>query len=161
MTVGMYTGSFDPLHLGHLGVIEYAAPLFDELIVAVLANPHKPSALFGAAERVRLIEAATAPLSNVRCVTFDGLTVDLARRETADVLVRALVKELSTERVMAAMNECVSGVPTVFVPASPVTQDISSTRVRALLASGDLAAARALVPATVGSALERVAPLDS
>lgn len=153
MATGVYPGSFDPFHLGHLAVVEQAARQLDRLVVGVLTNPGKRARLFGAAERVALVEASTAHLPNVRCVAFDGLAVDLARREGADVLVRAAHKEHGTERSMAAMNVMLSDVQTVFVATDPGSRTISSTVVRELVARGNLRAAARLVPRPVADAI--------
>jgi pantetheine-phosphate adenylyltransferase len=153
VSVALFAGSFDPIHLGHLGLIERAAPLHDELIVGVLANPDKPAGLFEPAERVRLIEGAVAHLEGVRVVQFHGLTTDLARREGATVLVRAAHKEMAFERSMAATNELLAGIPTTLVPGDPTTVAISATVVRTLVANGHLGPAQDLVPAVVKAAL--------
>jgi pantetheine-phosphate adenylyltransferase len=157
VTAVLYPGSFDPFHLGHLNVVEQAAGIFDEVIVGVLGNPRKRSGLFAIADRVRLAEAATEHLRNVRCVWSKGLTIDLARREGADFLVRSGHKESGDESTMAAMNERMSGIRTVFAAADPGTRTISSGRVRDLMARGVTDAAVQLVPPVVGHVLEELA----
>jgi pantetheine-phosphate adenylyltransferase len=161
VTAVLYAGSFDPFHLGHLNVVEQAAGIFDEVIVGVLGNPRKQSGLFAIADRVRLAAAATGHLRNVRCVWSRGLTIDLARSEGADFLVRSGHKESGDESTMAAMNEKISGLRTVFAAADPRTRTISSGRVRDLMSRGDTEAAVHLVPPVVGSALEELAWLSS
>ena len=71
--VGLYPGSFDPVHLGHLAVVETATLLFDEVVVAVVANPRKARGLFTVEERLEFVTAATAHLPAVRTRTFVGL----------------------------------------------------------------------------------------
>ena len=161
MSVALYAGSFDPIHLGHLGVIEHVARTHDAVVVAVVANPAKPSGMFTPEVRLRLAIEATSHLPSVRCVGFHGLTADLARREGATVLVRAGHKELASDMQMGAMNEFVSGIQTVFVTAKPATRAISSTVVRQLVNAGQLGAARDLVPECVGSSLQFVASRTS
>ena len=153
MSVALYAGSFDPIHLGHLDVIEQAARAYGDVVVAVLANSEKSGGMFTPAERVRLVTEATSHLSTVRSLHFYGLTVELARRVGATVLIRAAHKERDKEFSMAAMNLQLAGVPTVFVPASPRTRAISSSLVRQLAAAADLRAAESLVPACVGQVL--------
>ncbi|HEX6962540.1 MAG TPA: pantetheine-phosphate adenylyltransferase, partial [Lacipirellula sp.] len=85
----VYTGSFDPISLGHLNVIERSARLVDELIVGVGQNIDKQS-LFTADERVDLIQRATAHLNNVTVKTFDGLAVRFVRDCGARVIVRGV-----------------------------------------------------------------------
>jgi pantetheine-phosphate adenylyltransferase len=153
MPVALYAGSFDPIHLGHLGAIEQATRTYDEVIVAVVANPRKAGGMFRPEARVQLVDDATAHLPSVRSVHFYGLTVDLARREGATVLVRAAHKEQGNELSMAATNRLMADIPTVFVHADPRTRAISSSLVRQLVDSGELTAAQRLVPACVARAL--------
>jgi pantetheine-phosphate adenylyltransferase len=159
VAVALYAGSFDPIHLGHLGVIERAAQAYDEVLVAVVANPGKKHGMFRPEERLRLVSMATEPLSNVRSVHFHGLTVDLARREAVTVLVRSAHKERGNEFMLAAMNERLAGIPTVFFASDPRTRTISSSLVRQLVDAGELTAAQELVPACVRQALTEVQPI--
>src|SRR5437588_144985 len=105
MSVALYAGSFDPIHRGQVGVIEHAARTYDEVVVAVVANPQKRSGMFTAQERIHLVTEATSHLANVRTVHFYGLTVDLARNVGATVLLRAAHKERGYELSMAASNQ--------------------------------------------------------
>jgi pantetheine-phosphate adenylyltransferase len=151
----LYAGSFDPVHLGHLGVIEIAARAFDDVVVAVLANPHKTDGMFSADQRVALLIEAVACIDNVTVRRFDGLTVDLARATGATVLVRSFHKELGDEITMAALNGAMAGLPTVFTPADPGRRSISSSLVRELVDRGRLDEAIQLVPDCVADALTR------
>lgn len=153
MTVALYPGSFDPIHLGHLAIIEHAARAFDEVVVAVLANPDKTSGVFSPSERVELVDVATAHLDSVRCRHFYGLTVDLAEAEGADVLVRSAHKEHGFEQSMAAMNQHLAKIPTVYARVDGPTRTISASQVRQLLEAGLLQAACELVPAAIRPAL--------
>jgi pantetheine-phosphate adenylyltransferase len=96
---------FDPVHNGHLDVIERSLRIFDEVIVAVVGNPSK-SALFTAAQRMEMIDEATAGYQNFRIVAFDGLTIDLVARERADCIVRGIraISDFEYEFQMALMN---------------------------------------------------------
>ena len=85
----LYPGSFDPLTLGHLDLIERSARLFDSVMVAVLQNPSKQPA-FSLEQRLEQIRTATAHLSGVEVGSFDGLTVDFAARSQAQVILRGL-----------------------------------------------------------------------
>jgi pantetheine-phosphate adenylyltransferase len=87
--VAIYPGTFDPIHLGHIDIATRAANIFDELIVAVYDKPAK-SLLFTVDERVRLAHQALADLSNVRTVSYSGLTADFARETGAQAIVRGL-----------------------------------------------------------------------
>jgi pantetheine-phosphate adenylyltransferase len=153
VTTALYAGSFDPMHLGHLSVVERAAAIFDEVVVAVLGNPAKTSGRLPIDDRVRLIIESTTHLGNVRTLVHDGLTVDAAARCGADVLVRSGHKERTDERTMAAMNERVSGLRTSFVGAEPGTSWISASLVRDCLARGRIDDVRRMVPRPVFTAL--------
>ena len=78
MTRVLYPGSFDPIHNGHVELAETAAGLFDEVVVATLANPSKGDGLFDLESRMSLIQESLEHLSNVEVTKFDGLVVDLA-----------------------------------------------------------------------------------
>jgi pantetheine-phosphate adenylyltransferase len=114
----VYPGMFDPVHNGHLDVIERSLRIFDELIVAVVANPSK-SPLFTASERLEMIdEAMPASNSNLRILAFDGLLIDLVAREKADCIVRGIraLSDFEYEFQMALMNRKLSStVETVFL----------------------------------------------
>ena len=159
MAVALYAGSFDPIHLGHLGVIEHAARTYEEVAVAVVANPEKSVGMFRPVERLRFLTGATTHLPTVRSVHFYGLTVALARSEGATVLVRAAHKERGNELSMAAMNRLLAEIPTVFVPSDARSRTISSSLIRQLVGAGEVRAAQQLVPACVRQALADVATI--
>lgn len=105
MRRAIYPGSFDPITNGHLDVIQRAAGLFDELIVAVAQDNAKQS-LFTLDERVELLKVATEHIPNLRVVPFQGLLVDFAKKESAIALVRGLraVSDFEFEFQLALMN---------------------------------------------------------
>jgi pantetheine-phosphate adenylyltransferase len=152
VVIALYTGSFDPVHLGHLAVIRQAASAFDDVVVAVLANPAKRGGLLDVDERVRLLELATSSIENVRCIAHHGLAVDAARASGATTLVRSGHKQQQDEVSMAAHNERI-GVPTAFLPGDPALGWISSSVVRQLLDDGDDEPVRRAVPSDVADAL--------
>ena len=90
MTVVLYPGSFDPIHNGHVEIIEIAAKLFDEVVVAAMRNTQKGEPLFTFEERQAMIEESTAHLPNVRVTMFASLVVDLASEVGADFIVKVL-----------------------------------------------------------------------
>jgi len=104
--IAIYPGSFDPITLGHLDIIERGSKLFDQVIVAVLRNPDK-SPLFAEQERVEQIRRCTQHLTNVEVDSFAGLTVEYARLKNAKVLLRGLrvVSDFEKELQMAHTNE--------------------------------------------------------
>jgi pantetheine-phosphate adenylyltransferase len=149
----LYPGSFDPAHLGHLSVIARAAHTFDEVVVAVIGNPSKRSGMFSIAERIAMLEDAVSAHPNVRCTTHHGLTVDAARANGCDVVIRTGHKDRADEWSMLAMNELMSGVRTTFIPPDPELFHLSSSLVRSLVGGGELAEAEVLVPAPVAAVL--------
>lgn len=140
MAIALYPGSFDPVHNGHVAVIESAASIFDEVIVAVGHNPAKASSGFlPAAERVELIEEATVGLTNVRVVLFAGLVTVAAADHGADCLLKGLRSstDLDTEMLQAKMNSATGdGIPTVFVPGIGPNALVSSRYVREIATAG-------------------------
>ena len=87
--VAVYPGSFDPVTYGHLDIIRRSAEMVDELIVAVLVNKAK-TPLFSVQERVKMLQIVTSDISNVRVKSFSGLSVEFAKEEGAEFLVRGL-----------------------------------------------------------------------
>src|SRR5262249_57916533 len=96
---------FDPMHNGHLDLIERSVRIFDELIVAVVANPSKQP-LFDVKERLELIDEATAGMGRIRITSFDGLLIDLVHREQADCIIRGIraASDFEYEVQKAPMN---------------------------------------------------------
>jgi pantetheine-phosphate adenylyltransferase len=105
MLRALYPGSFDPVTNGHLDVLKRAARLFDEVVVAVAYNASKKG-LFTSAERVGLLQEATAGMTNVRVTSFEGLLVDFARTQKARAVIRGLraVSDFEFEFQLALMN---------------------------------------------------------
>jgi pantetheine-phosphate adenylyltransferase len=140
---------FDPLHNGHLDLIERSLRIFDELIVAVVANPAKDP-LFSVNLRLELIDEATAGLANLRITSFDGLLVDLVSRERADVIIRGIraVSDFEYEFQMALMNRKLRGtVETVFMIPHEKYTYISSRLIKEVAALG--ASVTGMVPPVV------------
>jgi pantetheine-phosphate adenylyltransferase len=128
----IYPGSFDPLTLGHLDVIERAAAVFGRVMVAVVVNPQKREPLFTIDERKQMIIAATKHLDNVDVADFRGLLADFAKRISAGVIVKGLrvVSDFENEMSTALMNRSLSGIDTLFVPSDPNYSFISSSLVK-------------------------------
>ena len=133
----VFPGSFDPITNGHIDVIHRGIKLFDELIVAVGRSPIK-NPLFTPEERVEMITELIADLPNVTVESFDGLTVEYARKKKADVILRGLrsLTDVQYEFKLAMTNRSVAGIETVFVMTSAEYSFTSSTLTRDIAAMG-------------------------
>jgi pantetheine-phosphate adenylyltransferase len=134
----VYPGMFDPVHNGHVDVIQRSLQIFDELIVAVVANPSKQP-LFSVKERLEMIDEATSELSNFRIVAFDGLLIDLVARERADCIVRGIraISDFEYEFQMALMNRKLRAtVETVFLMPHEKYTYISSRLIKEVASFG-------------------------
>jgi pantetheine-phosphate adenylyltransferase len=154
----VYPGMFDPAHNGHVDVIQRSLQIFDELIVAVVANPSKQP-LFSVKERLEMIDEATSDLSNFRIVAFDGLLIDLVARERADCIVRGIraVSDFEYEFQMALMNRKLrSTVETVFLMPHEKYTYISSRLIKEVASFGTSVAG--MVPAIVEKRLAEKYP---
>ena len=158
--IAVCPGSYDPITNGHLDVINRAAGLFDELVVAVVnASVRKTGPLFNAEERIGFIERATSHLPNVRAEPFDVLIVEFARRLGAKAIVKGLraISDFEYEFEMNQLNrKQAPDVESVFVMASPQYSFLSSSGIKELATfGGDISD---LVPDEVAEALkERLA----
>ena len=132
MRVAIYPGSFDPITNGHLDIITRGSKVFDKLIVGVLVNVDKVG-LFSIEERVELIKRVTKHLDNVEVVSFNGLLVDLAKKNDARVILKGLraVSDFEYEFQMALMNSQLdSDVETLFMTTSAANSFLSSSSVK-------------------------------
>ncbi|MDR3415050.1 MAG: pantetheine-phosphate adenylyltransferase [Nevskia sp.] len=154
--IAAYSGTFDPITLGHNDIIHRAARMFPRLIVAVGLNPSK-NPRFTLDERIALVQAAAADLDNVEVKGFTGLVVDFAREHGVTVLVRGVrtVGDVDYEKQMAVMNrDLYPELDTVLLAPSPQYAHLSSSLVRELTGLG--APVKKLVPkAVVPVLLER------
>jgi pantetheine-phosphate adenylyltransferase len=128
----LYPGSFDPLTLGHLDLIERAARLFDGVIVAVLQNPGKTPA-FSLEQRLLQIRRATGHLPGVEVGSFDGLTVEFASRCQAGVILRGLraMSDFEFELQIAHTNHSLApAVETLFLATAVQHSFLSSSVVK-------------------------------
>jgi len=139
--VAVYTGTFDPIHLGHLDVIRRGSQLFDRLIVGVGINPDK-STLFSIEERVDLIRKVTSEYENVEVEQFHGLAVQFVRKAGARILLRGLrtLSDMEYEFTMSLMNLHLDpGIETVFLMAKEEFSHVSSSLLRQIaVLGGDL-----------------------
>ena len=152
MTKAMYPGSFDPLHLGHLNIVEIASSIFDELVVVTMQNPEKKSFLSLEA-REDLLKSSFSHLSNVSTANSSGLVVNTATDLGVTVIVKGLrsTGDFEIEMQMAQTNKTVTGIETIFIPSEPAHSHISSRFIREIATlGGDVSA---LVPESVASLL--------
>jgi pantetheine-phosphate adenylyltransferase len=152
----LYPGSFDPIHCGHVDVIEQACELFGDVVVAIMHNPTKPSGLFTPDRRAELAREAVAHLDCVRVELHTGLAVQAADRADVEFIVKGLrtAGDFEVEQQMAQNNHAVTGVRTVFVPCRPALSYISSRFVREIAQYGGEIGH--LVPPAVATALRSV-----
>jgi pantetheine-phosphate adenylyltransferase len=136
----VYVGSFDPLTLGHVDIIQRGAAIFDQLTVGIGINPDK-NPLFTPDERLSIAKAVLAPLKNVNILCFEGLTVEFIRQCNARVLLRGVrtLTDIETEFTMTLANRALDPeIDTLFLMASERYTHVSSTLIKqiAQLAQG-------------------------
>jgi len=154
-------GSFDPLTVGHVDLVERAAALFDRVVVAILVNSDK-SPLFTQAERVAIVREVFAPVTNVDVEAFDGLLVEYADRRGAVAIVRGLRSASDTdyELSMSLMNRHLKpSVDTVFLPTAASVAHVSSRLVKEVWRLGG--EVRGLVPPAVEARLRAMRAMDA
>ena len=132
MTVVLYPGSFDPVHNGHVEIVETASKLFDRVVVAAMRNPQKGETLLTLEERETVLQETFADLDNVSITSFSSLVVDLAQEVEADFIVKGLraVSDFESELQMAQMNQAISGVHTLFIPSASARSFLASRLIR-------------------------------
>ena len=136
--IAVYTGTFDPPHLGHLDIIARGSRLFDHLIVGVGNNPDKKT-LFNTEERVDLVKTVTHDYSNVTVSEMTGLAVQFVRAQGARIMLRGLrtLSDMEYEFTMSLMNRSLDpGIETVFLMAKEEFSHVSSSLLRQIAALG-------------------------
>jgi len=131
--IAVYPGSFDPPTYGHVDIIKRSLPLFDKVIIAVLENPSKTTALFTPNERVNMLKEILTETNETKLITFKGLLVDCMSNFGANVIIRGLrfVSDFEYEMQMALMNHSLDArVETVFMVARPERTFVSSSLVK-------------------------------
>lgn len=141
MSKAIYPGSFDPVTYGHLDIIRRASEIVDELVVGVLVNKAK-NPMFSIEERVEMLRQLTDDCPNVRIMSFEGLLVDFAREQKANVIVRGLraVTDFEYELQMAQTNHIMEPqIDTIFLTTSLEYSYLSSSIVKEVaLLHGDI-----------------------
>ena len=136
--VAVYTGTFDPVHLGHLDIIQRGSRLFERLIVGVGINPDKAT-LFSVEERVNLLREVVSGFRNVEVQPFTGLAVRFVREAGARIMIRGLrtLSDMEYEFTMSLMNLHLDpAIETVFLMAKEEFSHVSSTLLRQIAALG-------------------------
>ena len=150
--VAVYTGSFDPITLGHLDVIERASRIFNHIVVGVGINPDKQP-LFDQEERVKLVETAVDRLNNVTVRRFHGLSVTFVREEKGQIVLRGVrsLTDIEAEFTMTLANRMLDpGIETVFLMADAQYSHISSSLLKQITPlANDIALGKFVPPAVV------------
>lgn len=138
MKIAIYPGSFDPITKGHLDVLKTAAEIFDKVIIAVLINPSKKGAI-SVEERVELIKASIEGMDNIEVDSFEGLTVEYAKKRGAKIIIRGLraVSDFEYEMQLSQTNSALSAdIKTIFLTTRPKYNFISSSTVKEIAFMG-------------------------
>jgi pantetheine-phosphate adenylyltransferase len=155
MKIAVYPGSFDPVTLGHLDIIQRSCPLFDKVMVVILVNSSKKP-LFTIEERKAMIQEAIQSIPQVEVDHFAGLLVDYVHQQKAQVILRSFrnSSDFAYEWQMAAMNRALNKeVETLFLMSDPKYSFISSTVVKEVARYG--VHVKEFVPSHVAAALQR------
>ena len=137
MRRAIFPGSFDPITLGHVDIINRAIPLFDEIVIAVGINADKNN-MFSLKKRLNFIKENYANVPNIKVETYAGLTIDFCKKIDADFILRGLRNpaDFEFEKAIAQTNRKLSKIETVFLLTSSDTSFISSSIVRDVLRNG-------------------------
>ena len=148
MKCAVFPGSFDPITLGHLDILERSIPLFDEIIIGVGTNSEKKY-MFPLSKRMAFIEETFSEYKSISVVKYQGLTIEFCKKVQANFIIRGLRNpaDFEFEKAIAHTNRKLSGIETVFLLTSAKTSFISSSIVREIISNrGDYTQ---LVPPTV------------
>ena len=138
MKTAIYPGSFDPITKGHLDILKNASEIFDKVIIAVAHNGEKKGFLT-VDERVKLIKESIKEFDNVEVDSFEGLTIEYAKKHGAEVLIRGLraVSDFEYEMQLSQTNSALcSDIKTVFLTTKPKYNFISSSTIKEILNNG-------------------------
>ncbi|MCY2688040.1 pantetheine-phosphate adenylyltransferase [Salinimicrobium sp. TH3] len=137
MKTAVFPGSFDPVTLGHVDIINRGLPLFDEIILAIGINSDKKY-MFSLEDRVRFLKETYKDEPKIKVMTYKGMTVDFCKSQNAGFILRGLRNaiDLEFEKTIGQTNNKLSGVETVFFITSSGKSHISSTVVRDVIRNG-------------------------
>ncbi|MBT3443917.1 MAG: pantetheine-phosphate adenylyltransferase, partial [Flavobacteriaceae bacterium] len=142
-------GSFDPITLGHLDIIERSVPLFDEIVIGVGTNSNKKY-MFPLKKRMAFIEETFSNYKNISVSQYEGLTIEFCKKVQANFIIRGLRNpaDFEFEKAIAHTNRALSGIETIFLLTAAKTSFISSSIVREIISNkGDYSQ---FVPGSVG-----------
>ena len=148
MKRAVFPGSFDPITLGHLDILERSIPLFDEIIIGVVSNSEKKY-MFPLSKRMAFIEETFSEYKSISVTKYQGLTIEFCKKVQVNFIIRGLRNpaDFEFEKAIAHTNRELSGIETVFLLTSAKTSFISSSIVREIISNrGDYTQ---LVPPTV------------
>jgi pantetheine-phosphate adenylyltransferase len=136
MKRAVFPGSFDPITLGHLDIIERSIPLFDEIIIGVGTNSEKKY-MFPLKKRMAFIEETFSQFNNISVSQYEGLTIEFCKKIQADFIIRGLRNpaDFEFEKAIAHTNRKLSGIETVFLLTAAKTSFISSSIVREIISN--------------------------
>ena len=137
MKRAVFPGSFDPITIGHIDIINRALPLFDEIIIAIGVNADKKY-MFSLEDRQRHLKVTFANEPKIKVTTYNGLTVDFCKKEEAAFILRGLRNstDFTYEQSIAQTNASLANIESVFLIASPCVSNISSSIVRDVIRNG-------------------------
>ncbi len=141
MKIAIYPGSFDPVTKGHIDILKNGAEIFDKVIIAVAKNSEK-NAFLSESDRVELIKESVKDLENVEVDSFDGLTIEYAKKRGAQIILRGLraVSDFEYEMQLSQANSALSSdIKTIFLITKPKYNFISSRTIKEIyLNNGDI-----------------------
>lgn len=137
MKRAVFPGSFDPITLGHLDIIQRSIPLFDEIIIGVGTNSDKKY-MFPLDKRMTFIKDTFAEFKSISVTQYEGLTIEFCKKVQADFIIRGLRNpaDFEFEKAIAHTNQLLSGIETVFLLTEAKTAFISSSIVRDVMRNG-------------------------
>jgi pantetheine-phosphate adenylyltransferase len=138
MRIALFPGTFDPITLGHVDIIDRALPMFDKLIVGIGRNANKQP-MFSEEDRLNWIMETYAGNDKIGAVVYEGLTVDCCKRVGAQFILRGIryVSDFEYEKAIADMNRSIDhAIETIFLTCSPQFTSVASTLVRDVYRNG-------------------------
>ncbi len=138
MRIGLFPGTFDPITLGHIDIIDRALPLFDKLFIGIGRNANKKP-LFPEADRLKWIQECYPNDPRVEALVYEGLTVQCCRSVGATFILRGIryVNDFEYEKAIADMNRSIqNGIDSVFLTCSPEFTSVASTLIRDVFKNG-------------------------